>query len=73
MYAACIFILGVYGSVYRNCRRGSYSQDCKCRDIDLNADPDARDDVETEAELVEESSNRRSITKKGKVLRSNVL
>jgi hypothetical protein len=73
LYIVYIFILGVYSSVYRNCRRGSHSQACEYRDIDLNADLDARDDVETKVELVEESSNQQSTTKKGKALRSNVL
>jgi hypothetical protein len=73
MYVAYIFIPGVYSSVCRNCRRGGHGQACECRDIDPNANPDARDDVETEAEPVEESSNRRSTTEKGKALRSNVL
>jgi hypothetical protein len=72
MYAKCIYILGTYGDVYRNCRRGGHGQACECKDIDPNANPEAEDPVEDEEDEMEEPSNRRSTTEKGRALRSNI-
>jgi hypothetical protein len=72
MYAKYIYILGTYSDVYRNYRRGGHGQACECKDIDLNANPEAKDPVEDEEDKMEEPSNRRSTTKKGRALRSNI-